>query len=354
MSEARFSRSSKNTRRRSVAASTLATTVMVLLTLPFPGQAVAQGGAEHGVYVRLIEGASGSVADVSGQTREALTAAGFEVVGERDLGVDSDACGFGARVLVVHDEEYTRAILAGGEWAAFALPLRVSIHEDEAGVHVAMANPRSLNRTIVSETEVVSVSDEIVSRIAEAVSGIPSKGSVTAEFGQMRSEGLIGKTMGIMAGGPFESQVEEIASIDADEVGGVAGAMERLSEIEAGSGQWRWRVEAVYAAMLVEGELGVVGVSGDRMEADAFQIVGEGLDEARRDMACPGLDHAAAFPVELVVRLEDDEVKIYLVDEMFRMKMYFEDAGKMKFAANMRMPGAIESEIRDKVDEILY
>ena len=43
-----------------------------------------------------------------------------------------------------------------------------------------------------------------------------------------------------------------------------------------------------------------------------------------------------------------------MIDGMFRMKMYFEDAGKMKFAANMRMPGSIEDEIRDKVEESLY
>jgi len=30
---------------------------------------------------------------------------------------------------------------------------------------------------------------------------------------------------------------------------------------------------------------------------------------------------------------------------MFRMKMYFEDAGQMKFARNMMMPGSIADEL---------
>jgi hypothetical protein len=34
---------------------------------------------------------------------------------------------------------------------------------------------------------------------------------------------------------------------------------------------------------------------------------------------------------------------------MFRMKMYFEDAGKMAFAKNMGMPGSIEEELKQKV-----
>jgi hypothetical protein len=33
------------------------------------------------------------------------------------------------------------------------------------------------------------------------------------------------------------------------------------------------------------------------------------------------------------------------LDEMYRMKVYFEDAGKWAFMKNMRMPGQIEDEI---------
>ena len=46
-------------------------------------------------------------------------------------------------------------------------------------------------------------------------------------------------------------------------------------------------------------------------------------------------------------------IRVSLVDEMFRMKMYFEDAGKVAFAKNMGMPGSIEDEIRQKVELIL-
>jgi hypothetical protein len=70
-------------------------------------------------------------------------------------------------------------------------------------------------------------------------------------------------------------------------------------------------------------------------------------------MSCPGMDHAPAFPIELVVYLDGDVTKVALMDEMYRMKMYFEDAGKMKFARNMRMPGSIEDEIRSLVRGIL-
>jgi uncharacterized protein (DUF302 family) len=308
-----------------------------------------------GVYANLVEGADGSVADVSAAVQNALLEDGFEVLADYPLEVDGDKCGFASTILVVNDPAYAEAVLGQGPWAAFALPLRISVFEDEAGVHVTMANPRSLNRTIASETEGAGIAADMVERIRGVIAGAGVGQADSGEFGQMRSRGLIGKTMGIMAGGPFDSKVEEIASADAEDVGGVEGMVELLgTALKPGGGEWKWGIRSMYGTVLVESELGLVGVTGDRMEIDALNIVGKGSDDSRSSMACPGINHSAAFPVELVVKLEGDEVKVYLIDEMFRMKMYFEDAGKMKFAMNMRMPGSIESEIRDKVDEVLY
>ena len=90
----------------------------------------------------------------------------------------------------------------------------------------------------------------------------------------------------------------------------------------------------------------ILGVSGAAMESRAYQIVGAGSDDTRDGYRCPGLAYGPAFPVEVVVLRDSGAVRVTLVDEMYRMKLYFEDAGKMKFAANMGMPGSIEDEIR--------
>jgi hypothetical protein len=98
----------------------------------------------------------------------------------------------------------------------------------------------------------------------------------------------------------------------------------------------------------------VLGVTGERMEARSFTIVGKGTDDSREDFACPGLDHAAAYPIELVFTEEDGSVNIHMVDAMFRMKMFFEDAGMMSFARNMGMPGSIADEIKSMVEAALF
>ena len=93
----------------------------------------------------------------------------------------------------------------------------------------------------------------------------------------------------------------------------------------------------------------MVGVTGQRVEGDAFRIVGAGGADDRKQMMYPGVDHAAAFPIEVVVVQDGDVIRVQLVDEMYRMKMFFEDAGKIAFAKNMGMPGSIENEIEKKV-----
>ena len=81
------------------------------------------------------------------------------------------------------------------------------------------------------------------------------------------------------------------------------------------------------------------------------------LPDDRRSTAAtdswPAGDHAAAVPIEVLVSRDADGIEVSLVDEMYRMKMFFEDAGKMAFAKNMGMPGSIEGEIKKKIESIL-
>ena len=85
------------------------------------------------------------------------------------------------------------------------------------------------------------------------------------------------------------------------------------------------------------------------MDSKSFEIVRSGSDDSRSDLKCPGLAHAGAYPIEVVVRRDGNSVKIQCVDAMYRMKMYFEDAGKWAFMKNMGMPGSIAEEIRAQV-----
>jgi hypothetical protein len=50
-----------------------------------------------------------------------------------------------------------------------------------------------------------------------------------------------------------------------------------------------------------------------------------------------------------VVTRDGTAVKVRLVDTMYRMKMYFEDAGKWAFMKNMGMPGSVHDELAAQI-----
>jgi len=333
---------------------TTAVLALVILLSSISGvnaSAAVAADQPFGVFVRLGNAPAGSLSAVAAGLEAAIRESSWELLTVHDAGIE-EGCRFSARVFVLNGPEYADSILAHGAMAAFAVPVRLAVYEDEGGVHISAVNSESLNRTIISETEFGPQSQALMQNLAELVGGLPGVTAAAEQYGQMRDVGLIAKTMGIMAGGPFPTKVEKIATADTDDVAAVAELLtEGFAEL---ADDWRWGIHPAYQVVFPEHGIAVIGVTSDSVEARSFGIVGEGAEEGRADYACPGVAHAAAYPIELVVARNGDQVDVLLVDVMFRMKMYFEDAGTMAFAANMRMPGSIESEIRDKVEESIH
>lgn len=283
-----------------------------------------------------------SLSQTVDQVQFRLTTAGFQLLSTRDAGTDAECEG---------DVRVISAWLPGAMdplfnlnpiTAPYALVDRVAIFEDEDGVHVATIHAGSLWRTVLldhprASTLAASHRDALRSALgAEAARG----------FGQSRTEGLIGKTMGVMAGGSFDGKLGNVVELDGTSVQAVADAI--ASRFDAASGDWgmqiAWRVD------LADRDMAIFGVTSSSMEAKSFSIVGAGSDESRENLACPGTAYAAAYPIELVVRKQDGRVVVETVDAMFRMKMFFEDAGKWAFMKNMTMPGSLASEIKARVE----
>jgi uncharacterized protein (DUF302 family) len=315
-----------------------------------PGPLRAQ---DFGVFMKVADVQSGTVAEVSNRVEAAVQDAGWTLLTAYDAGVDAEECSYDARVLVADWPEHTRVVMSRGSHGAFAAPFRIAVYEDELGVHVSTVNPRSINRTIVAEEgmegEWVRLSAILRRTLAEGI----GEAAVIGDYGQFRDKGRIGKTMGIMAGGPFLEKIRELEVVPAGEDGAEGVARRVFDAMAAGEPGEEWGIRPAYVMNPAPG-VTVLGVTGQRLEARSFSIVGRGSDKSRSDFACPGLDHAAAYPIEIVFSQEGDSVKVLGVDAMYRTKMFFEDAGKMKFARNMGMPGSIEGEIRDLIRSALF
>ena len=85
----------------------------------------------------------------------------------------------------------------------------------------------------------------------------------------------------------------------------------------------------------------LLGISRKRTEAESFKIVGEETEANK----CPGIDHLCAYPVEVLIMMKGDQLVIHTQREMFRMDMYFWDAGMGAFMNHMNMPSMLDDSI---------
>ncbi|NNF06666.1 MAG: hypothetical protein HKN21_07890 [Candidatus Eisenbacteria bacterium] len=312
----------------------------------FSTAAAVAAPPSQGVFEYVVEQVEGDFDAIAEAIETAATAGGWQVLAVTDAGVDKD-CSFRARVLLLLDLDYAAELVrANPETGAFAAPDRINLFEDEAGTHVSVVNPRSLNRTILMED---SANEEMTeahlgklrAMILDVVPGTKSE----RQYGQIRDKGFIGKTMGVVAGGKFKDLIREVASVDGGDLAEVADKLEKGLAV---TGK-KWGLTLTHSVALPELNTYILGTTGTPMDSKSFSIVGAGGDEARKEYECPGNAYAAAYPIELVVTLEDGDVKVRIVEPMFRMKMYFEDAGKIAFMKNMKMPDSLAKELKKQV-----
>jgi uncharacterized protein (DUF302 family) len=307
------------------------TGILVLFLLLFVSSGVH--AQEYGVYVKAVEKVSGAFDDVVKNTEGALTNHGWQVLASYDAAVPG-GCGFKAHTIVIHSPDYAKKILAHGPTAAFALPLRVEIYTDENGTNIAFLNPASLNRTVLGDGVEKDLSVSTMKELETVLASAGKGSAVNKQIGEIRGKGYVGG----MGGGAFQDKIEDIYK--KEDTG--ANFHEIAAKVKEGitSNKKGWKL--VYSLEPL-GDVVIYGVNKPQTEARAFGIAGEKRESEKN--RCPGIDHAAAFPIEVVVMKERGMVKVVTLTEMYRMKVYFEDAGKWAFMKNMRMPGQIEDEI---------
>ena len=107
------------------------------------------------------------------------------------------------------------------------------------------------------------------------------------------------------------------------------------------AGNTRW---SLVARMEAPGEAILLGLTRPRTEALAAQIVGLGRDS--KEDRSPGLDHLCAFPVEVLICVNGDRVELRTAREMYRMDLFFWDAGKAAFMKYAQMPAMLDKSLK--------
>lgn len=319
---------------------------MLFLTALFFATAGMASEKEYGVYEYVVKKAQGSFEQVSADLHAAASGAGWKILAAIDAGPMED-CTYKARVFVLYNADYAKHIMtANSKTGPFAVLDRINLFEDEDGLNISIVNPNSINRTILLDNQKYEEMTDNHRMALRSVITSAVKGEIsTKQYGEMRDRGYIGKTMGVVAGGPFNEKLEDEFVIPE---GNPADIAAKIGKALQANGK-EWGTHVVLSLPLPEHQLVILGIGGTPLDTESFEIVGSGDDDDRDDFACPGLAHAGAYPFELVVVKEGTDCKIRMVAPMFRMKIFFEDAGKWAFMKHMGMPGSIASEVTDRI-----
>ncbi len=322
----------------------------IWMILFFISTAVLAIEKKQGVYEQTLESIPLAFDVVIQRLDTSFSQNGFKVLATIENGVP-EGCPYRATVLAVYLPEYGKQLLAMNvRTAPYALIDRIIIFEDERGVHVAFVNPLNTLRTILMDDhQPMALAEQHRQRLRNVILNGVNAGTPTQhQYGQFRKKGYIGRTMGVMAGGPFDEKIETIITAN----NSLDLILQKLQQaFQQNNGEWRLRSR--YVLHLPENGIAIIGVSSPAVEERSYRIVGAGSDRSRKNFRCPGIAHAGAYPMEIVLRKANGKVSVEVVDIMYRMKMYFEDAGKWAFAKNMTMPGSIQSEIEAVVKQVL-
>ncbi|MCI0443748.1 hypothetical protein L0152_11100 [bacterium] len=305
---------------------------------------------EYGVYQYVVTPARGTFDEISKALDQSANGSGWRVLAMVDAGVPK-GCSYKSKVFVLFDSKYAQEMMAANrKTGPFAVVDRINLFQDENGIHVAVVNPHSIDRTILMDDQKYEkIAETHLQSLRQVITGAVQGTTGNKDYGQIREEGYIGKTMGVMAGGKFEDKIVDLFEVDGGNLPEVVAKVRDGLSKRGG----KWGMHLVYEVELPEFQTVVFGSTGTPMDSRSFSIVKAGTDESRDDFKCPGLAHAAAYPIEVVVAKEGEVVKVRVVDSMFRMKMYFEDAGNWAFMTNMSMPGSIQDELKAQVKKTL-
>ncbi len=336
--------------RRVRAALAAATGLLALAAVP----GAAHGAEEFGIYERILE-ASGTFDETSAAFEAALARSALVLHGKFDLVLPEPAQR--ARVYVLTAPQFMAAAGAEAPATASAQVLRVAIYEYGLGRHtqIDMTNPLAHAMVYYAGSghydallAQARITADDVRRVAAAVPGR----AVDVQLEPRRSEAALNAFRGdgmarMMA--KWRNWQESQGVLFVDQPGNFAAALERVeraikASTDRGPGDasgWRLVARVPVGANAV-----VFGISSAYVEATSVRInSGSRSDGKSKDAPFPGVDHAPALPLEILVINDGTQVRAVEYGQMWRMQLYFWDSGYLAFAGNSGVPGTLYDSI---------
>lgn len=309
---------------------------------------------EYGIFERILE-ASGSFNDTTAALEKALAESKLTLQAKRDLTYTDKVQQ--ARVYILTSPAYMEAAKGESPDTISAQVLRIGVYEYGEGkkVHINMGNPSAHAMVFYAGSKnyanLLAAAKTAAQEIKDIAAKVPGK-QVSVQLEPVRTEKALNKFNG---DGPakmmakfrnWKESQNEVFKDKAEKFDAVVARVEntlRASQDKGVDDSSGWRL---ISKIPVGTNAVYFGITNDYTENKCIRINSDFRSDGKtKDAPYPGVDHAPAMPMEVLVINDGKEVRVVQYGEMWRMQLYFWDSGYMAFAKNTLIPSIIFSSI---------
>ncbi len=339
--------------------------------------------ADFGIYEKVVQNADGSAREVANLLADKFKEAeGLQFLNILKMNtpniVREDASShskFNAFLVLVTMPEFDKFLSTFGNKYAANWILRVGAYEDPGGTQVVIANPVTLTRIICNDLndenyqKVVNKSEDVRRALRTIILSAVKGTEVSIQMPPLRSAKRLRKAKKdmIMMVGPMTFFRDKDQFPILKEAAAGTNSKDKfknvLEEVKQNiinftpakkDADYHWTKSKEDLNWRIACEIkfddinaAILGITRNRTEALSFHICG--MKRETDENSTPGIDHVCAYPIEVVVFEEDGKIKVGTPREMFRMDMFFWDAGKWAFMKYMNMPGILDKSIKKAI-----
>lgn len=310
----------------------------------------AQAADEYGIFERVLE-ASGSFEDTTAALEKSLAESKLTLQGKEDLKIPDGAQK--ARVYILTSPSYLEAAKDLPPNTISAQVLRIGVYQYGEGkkTHVNMANPIAHAMVFYAGTEkypqLIAAAKAAEQEIKDVVAKVPGT-QVSVQLEPTRSEKTLNKFNGdgpakMMAKFRNWSESQNLVFSDKPEnFAATVAKVENLLNASKDKGAEDASGWNLISKIPVGTNAVYFGISNAYTENKAIRINSDFRSDGKsKDAPYPGVDHAPALPLEVLVINTGKDVQVVQYGEMWRMQLYFWDSGYLAFTKNTLVPNTI-------------
>jgi uncharacterized protein (DUF302 family) len=279
-------------------------------------------GQSYGLYQKSLE-IEADFDEVCERIETNISQSEWKLITHWELNTP-EICSSRARVYLIQNQEYDEAVLAKGARHLVFLPIRIGVFNERGKVVVVFTNPELLSKVFFANLPFAE-QDEMI-----AYANVVRKDLVTLCVKGMEGTILTEQLPPVRNDrdvrffwSKYQDQLDIVKRVPIrhDPQAALQKVCERIERAAA-------RLKSgwlVVSRTLIGKRACILGVTQRNIEDQLLNYSGLKWPSSLDRDPCSGLYHLTQFPLEILVFIEEGEVRVALLDQFWRMRFYLWD-----------------------------